>query len=137
MSINLSQKQKIKELAKKYNLELLLLFGSQVKDGKYLQKESDFDVAYLSTKNLDLMGEAKLICDLMPILKSEKVDLVNLKRAGPLLMQQVFEGHKILYCRDKELYHRYKIYAVRKYIEAKPLFDLQERAIKIFLEKHG
>lgn len=126
---------KIKEIAKKYNLDLILLFGSQVRK-KVLHKESDFDVAYLSKKDLDLMEEAKLICDLMPIFKSEKVDLVNLKRAGPLLMHQIFENHKILFCKDPKIYYRYKIYAERKYVEARPLFKLTEELIKGFLKKY-
>jgi len=69
-----SHKEKIKEIAKKYDLDLVLLFGSQVKDKKYLHQESDFDIAYLSKKDLNLMEEAQLICDLMPIFKSEKID---------------------------------------------------------------
>lgn len=137
MRLSSTQKQKIEELAKKYNLKLLLLFGSRVRDEKYLHKESDFDVAYLSKKDLDLMEEAKLICDLMPIFKSERVDLVNLKRANPLLMQQVFEKHKILYCQDPKIYALYQIYTMKRYIEAKPLFKLTEESIKYFIKQHG
>lgn len=130
-----SYNQKIKEIAKKYDLDLLLLFGSQVKDKKYLHQESDFDVAYLSKRNLDLMEEARLICDLMPIFGSERVDLANIKRAGPLLLKQIFEAHKVLFCRDLNIYYQYKIYAIRKYIEAKPLFELERRYINKTLKK--
>jgi len=129
--------QKIKKIAKKYNLDLLLLFGSQLGEKKYLHQESDFDIAYLSKKNLNLMKEAKLICDLIPIFKSDKVDLVNLRRAGPLLMKQIFENHKILYCSNPKIYYRYKIYAERKYTEAKSLFQLNEYLIKQFLKKYA
>ena len=74
---------KIKELAGKYHLSLVLLFGSRA-TGK-IHARSDFDVAYLSEKPLDLMDEARMLCDLMPIFRSDKIDLVNLKKAPPLL----------------------------------------------------
>lgn len=127
---------KIEELAKKYQLSLMVLFGSQVEQ-KYLHKESDFDIAYLSEKDLDLMEEAKLICDLMPIFGSDKVELVNLKKTGPLLMKQIFEKHNILHCKDSEIYHRYKIYALKRYIEAQPLFSLRNLLIKKFFQKYA
>lgn len=135
----LSRKEKnlLKKIANKYSLELILLFGSQVKDKKYLHKESDFDIAYLNKKSLNLMEEAKLICDLMVFFKSNRVDLVNLKKASPLLMQQVFENHKVLFCKDFKKYLKYKIYSLRRYIEAKPLFELTEKSIKNFLKTHG
>jgi len=130
-------KEKINKIAKKYDLDLILLFGSRLREKKYLQRESDFDIAYLSKKDLNLMEEAKLICDLMPIFKSDKVDLVNLKRANPLLMKQIFENHKVLFCRNLKIYYQYKIYAERRYAEAKPLFQLTEELIKSFLKKHA
>jgi len=129
--------KQINKIAEKYNLDLILLFGSQLREKKYLHRESDFDIAYLSKKNLNLMEEAKLICDLMPIFKSDKVDLANLRRAGPLLMKQIFENHKILYCSNPKIYYRYKIYAERKYIEAEPLFQLNRYLIKQFLKKYA
>lgn len=129
-------KPKIKELADKYNLSLVLIFGSQAKQ-KFLHKESDFDIAYLAEKYLDLMAEAKLVNDLMPIFESEKIDLTNLKRSGPLLMKQIFENHKIIFCRNLTQYYQYKIYSMKRYIEAKPIFELVDRQIKNFLKKYA
>ncbi|MBU3924655.1 nucleotidyltransferase domain-containing protein [Patescibacteria group bacterium] len=128
--------KRIKEIAEKYDLELVLLFGSRVK-GKFLHKESDFDVAYLSNKKLDLMEEARLIMELMPVFKSDKVDLVNIKLAHPLLLKQIFSNHEIIFCRNLSVYFQYKIYAERKYTEAEPLFRLRRVLIKNFLKKHA
>lgn len=129
-------KPKIEKLAKKYNLSLVILFGSRAEQ-KFLHKESDFDVAYLAKKDLDLMDESKLICDLMPVFGSDKIDLTNLKKAGPLLMKQIFSSHKILFCKDLTQYHQYKIYSMKKYIEDKSLFDLTRKQAKGFLEKYA
>lgn len=127
-------KKTIEEIAKKYSLELLLLFGSRI-SGK-LQKESDFDIAYLSKKELDLMGEAKLICDLMPLFQSEKIDLVNLKKASPLLLFAITqENCRILYQRNPIIFPALRAYAFKKYIETKPLYEEKFRRLKERLKK--
>jgi len=130
-------KEKIAKIAKKYGLELALLFGSRVRGKKYLHPESDFDVAYLAAKDLSLEEEAKLITDLMSVFGSEKVDLASVKRADPLLMKHIFEKHKILYCSDFAKYHQYQVYAERKFEEAAPLFELREYLFNKFLKKHA
>lgn len=130
-------KDQIEALAKKYGLELLLLFGSRAGKKEYLYQESDFDIAYLSRKNLSLEEEIKLDCDLMPIFKSDRVDLTNLKRANPLLMKQIFDKHQVVYCRNQEVYSTYQVYAIRKYIEAKPIFDLTSHLVNRFIKKHA
>src|SRR3990167_3629224 len=126
---------KIEELAGKYHLSLVLLFGSRA-TGK-IHARSDFDIAYLSKKPLDLMDEARLLCDLMPIFRSDKIDLVNLKKAPPLLMKHIFYSHQILFCADKAQYFGYQMYALRRYIEAKPLFDIRSLSVKKFLQIHA
>lgn len=133
---NKENSKKIKEIAEKYNLELLLLFGSRV-IGKALHKESDFDIAYLSSRKLDLTEEARFIIELMPIFKSDKVDLANISMAHPLLLKQIFANHKIIFCKNLSVYFQYKIYAERKYAEAKPLFQLRRVLIKNFLKKYA
>ncbi len=128
--------KKIKEIAEKYDLELLLLFGSRVK-GKVLHRESDFDLAYLSGRKLDLTEESRLIIELMPVFKSDKIDLANIKMAHPLLMKEIFTNHKIIFCKNLSVYFHYKVYAERKYSEAKPLFQLRRVLIGNFLKKHA
>ncbi len=121
--------KKLQEIAKKYNLKLLLLFGSRIGKKKFLHKESDFDVAYLSKKDLDLEEEAKLICGLMPIFESEKIDLVNLKKAPPFLFYSIFQNCRILYADDPLLFYYLRSYAFKKYIEAKPLYQKRSERI--------
>ena len=83
-------KKKIDETAKSYSLDLILLFGSRAEDeSKYIREDSDFDIAYLSQKSLNLMDEAKIAGELAKIFKSSNIDVVNIKRANPLLMTQI------------------------------------------------
>ena len=83
----ISPQKLIKKIAQKYNLELILLFGSRV-NGK-ISKESDFDIAYLSKRELNMEEEVGLNCDLMRIFQSDMVDLTNVRRANPLLLKKI------------------------------------------------
>lgn len=120
---DIKTKSKINELAQKYSLSLLLLFGSRAKGNE--RADSDFDIAYLSERKLDLMEEAKMICDLIEIFKSDKVDLTNIEKAPPLLMKHIFDDNKILFCADEKIYDTYRSYSLKRYMEAKPLFNLK------------
>lgn len=131
----INNQEKFEKIAKKYRLGLILLFGSMA-EKKFLHKESDFDIAYLAEKSLNLAEEMQLIRDLSVVFKSENIDLVNLKIAGPLLAHQIFKNHEILFCGNPIVYHKYRIYAERKYEEAKPLFKLQRELIKKFLAQN-
>lgn len=133
--MNLSEKQKkrIEEISQKNSLALLLLFGSQVTGQTH--KESDFDVAYLAQKPLDFRQEGQLIVDLMPVFKSDKVDLSNIKKAPPLLLKHIFDNNIILFCPDQSVYNEYEIYALKTYFEAQPLFQLREDLIKNYFNQ--
>ena len=134
--IKIKQRQLINRIVQKYSLELILFFGSRI-SGK-IHKESDFDIAYLSKKDLKLTEEAQLICDLMPIFKSEKIDLVNLKKASPFLLFAITNDCQVLYEKDSLLFPSLRVYAFKQYIETKFLYEekfkrLQERIKKIKL----
>ncbi|HEX9722318.1 MAG TPA: nucleotidyltransferase domain-containing protein [Candidatus Paceibacterota bacterium] len=134
MEIIEKQKSKLEKVAQKYQLELVLLFGSQV-TGK-THKESDYDVAYLGQRKLSFEEQLRLDVDLMPVFGSDRVDIVDIRKANPLLLKQIFANHQILLCKDKKRYYLSKIYAAKKYREALPLFLLEELAVKRFIAKH-
>lgn len=111
----------LKKIAQEYSLELLLLFGSRI--SKKLHKESDFDVAYLSKIDLDLAAESKMIVDLARIFKSENIDLVNLKKATPLLLFAITNDCKVLYEKNHLIFSALRAYGFKKYIETKPFYE--------------
>ncbi|MEK7482421.1 MAG: nucleotidyltransferase domain-containing protein [Patescibacteria group bacterium] len=117
------------QIAQKYSLRLILLFGSRV-DAKQLHKESDFDVAYLSKKRLAIMEEARMATEMAPYFHSDNIDLVNLKNASPLLYYAVFDKCKVLYQEDELLFPTLRIYALRKFIETQPLYELKHQRLK-------
>lgn len=126
--------KKIKEIAGKYGLDLVLLFGSQASGKTHFA--SDFDVAVLAKKPIPLEKELKIQYEFVKIFKTDNVDVVDVRTASPLLLYQIFcKPHKILFCDDLQIYFRYKIYAMKSYIEAKPLFILTEKHIDNFLRE--
>jgi len=126
----------IAKIAAKYDLRLLLLFGSQV-DGKNLHCESDFDVAYLSRRKLDLMEEARMMTEMAPYFHSDNIDLVNLKNAPPLLYYAVFDKCKVLFAEDELLFPTLRIYAFRKFVEMQPIYELQHQRLRDYAKQIG
>lgn len=126
--------KKIKEIAEKYGLKLVLLFGSQASGKTHFA--SDIDIAVLAKKPIPLEKELEIQYKFVKIFKTDNVDIVDVRTASPLLLYQIFcKPHKILFCGDLQIYFRYKIYAMKRYIEAKPLFILREKFINNFLNK--
>ncbi len=127
MNLTDNQIKKIERIARDYNLKFVLLFGSRTSD--FLHAESDFDIAYLSTNSLTFDDEYHFNYELTKVFGSDRVDTVDLKKAGPLLMHQIFENHQVLYCADRTAYYRYRIYAIKRFIEAKPIFKFRDQLI--------
>ena len=125
MEILDKQKQKIQEVAKKYGLKLILLFGSQV-TGK-IHKESDFDIAYLPKKNLSYDDKIDINFQFTLIFPQERyrVDTVNIKKVKPLLLYGIFRKCQVLYAQDDLIFPTYRVYAFRKYMEIKPFLEKQ------------
>lgn len=128
MNLSETQKYHITKIAQKYNLELILLFGSRVE--KKIHKESDYDVAYLSKSQLDLMEEAQLIVDLAPIFQSENIDLVNLKKASPLLFYAITRNCQVIYEKKPLTFASLRVYAFKKYVETKPLYEAKFKRLQ-------
>jgi len=130
MELSQKQKQKIEEVAKKYRLKLVLLFGSRV-EGK-IHKESDYDVAYLPSKKLSFDDEVKINYYFTIIFPQERfrVDTVDLRKASPLFLAMIFKKCQVLFQEDNLIFPTYKIYAYKKYIEAKPSYEKRFKKLR-------
>ncbi len=136
--INIDElKPKIHTLAEKYGLSLVLLFGSQA-TGK-THKESDVDIAFIADQKLDFMDQAKLNTELSEMFRNERVDIVNMKTASPLLLKHTVKAAHILYERTPHVFDSMYAYALKIYEESKPLFDLRRHYLdyKISQYRHA
>jgi len=127
----------IDEIAKKYNLRLLIQFGSSVR-GK-THRESDVDFAYLAVRPLSLEEEGKLILDLARALSIPiaKIDLSSLHRAkNPLFLFELFKNATPLYVENTTIFDKYKLYSINIYFETQRYRKLSDTFLKNRVESH-
>lgn len=127
MKISSQQKNKISQITQKYNLEMILLFGSQVNGQTNF--DSDFDIAYLPKKKLGGKQKINLNCDFIDVFHNDKIDMVNVQGANPLLKYEISQNSQLLFG-DEIDYLNFKGRAYRQYIDAQPLFELQHILVK-------
>ena len=125
-------KEQIKEISDKYNLKLVLLFGSQA-SGRRIHKESDIDIAFLPVKKLSPEEEYFLNYDLTNIFRTDKIDTVNLKNTPPLLMKEIIDNCQIIYESEPMVFDYFDAYVRQRYREAAPLFKLHRESIRRFV----
>ena len=73
-------------------LELLLLFGSRARDDSHAR--SDWDLAYLGGSSFD---STELLARAMEMLGTDRVDLVDLRRASGLLRYRAARDGQLLF----------------------------------------
>lgn len=125
-------KEKLTPLFTEEGLQLVLLFGSVV-SGR-ARKESDIDLAFLYDEPLDILN---LTNQAIRLLHTDKVDVIDLRTASPLLKFSVATQSRILYERSPGLFNSFYSLAFRRYIDTKKMREGQEKSIKSFLEEKG
>lgn len=125
-------KQAMPRFAKKHNLSLVLLFGSQA-SGK-THPRSDTDIAFLAEKKMSLGEIAKMAFELSQEIKMGNIEMVQLNGAQPFLLKQVAQKSVLLYEKEPSLFAQFKIYAIKRFMEAKKLFDMRKESLNKFLQ---
>lgn len=132
IEINETKKEMLAKLAKEFDLELLILFGSQV-TGK-THAESDFDIGFISNKELDIREETMLGSGMMPILiiRDERlINLVNLKILRPLFLYSMTQKAIVLYEAKENTFFSLQAYAYKLYIDMMPIYNYKlDRMLK-------
>jgi predicted nucleotidyltransferase len=113
------------------DVELVVLFGSTVAGRQ--SPRSDVDVAVRCDGAADVDA---LFHMLAPRLGSDRLDLVDLRRASPLLMMEVARAGHVVYERQPGVYRQFQSLASRRYCDTAKLRRAQRRAIHVFLERH-
>ena len=128
MVMNLKiNKGKIKEIAQKYNLEMVLLFGSQV-NGR-TKPDSDIYIAYSAQKLLSTDEKIGLNNELCDLFHKDIVDQVDIRNANPLLLHEISTNSQLLFGKEID-YIKFRTRAFRVFIDSESLFKLKESLIK-------
>ena len=111
------------------DVQLVVLFGSVARGGAHLR--SDVDVAVLCDGPADLDA---LFMAFAPVFRTDRVDLVDLRRAGPVLAFQVARSGLLLFERAPARFREFQSLASRRFADTRKLRDAQARAIGVFLQ---
>lgn len=128
-------KNKIAEVAKRHNLALVVLFGSQATG--HAHKKSDVDIGYVASREIDYRENYAITVELARVFKNPDVELVDIFNTAPDFKKQVADTGVVLYEADKSIFDSFKVHAFRIYIETKPLRVLRATAIKKFIASHA
>lgn len=84
------------KLAKKYNLDLIILFGSHA-SGK-VKPDSDVDIAFKGNEPLSFDDEQDLFGELVKLFERDDIDMVNLNtHSDIILLYEIFTAGKVLF----------------------------------------
>lgn len=130
-----ADEEKLRALCQEYGIDLVILFGSQAKG--YAREESDYDVGVLKGEGL-IEAEAflDLAYQLSRALGMGNLDLVDLRRASPLLQHEAARSGKVLYQAQPGLFPLFRVLAFKRYQDARyDLYRLDPLYIERSLER--
>jgi predicted nucleotidyltransferase len=125
-------KDKLAPLLAEEDLEIVLLFGSAA-SGR-MHKRSDLDLAFLFEKPVDILSLTNRV---IRLLHTDSVDVVDLRRASPLLRYSAAKNGRLLYEKREGLFNSFYSLASRMYIDTKKLRDAQKVGIAQYLRARG
>lgn len=123
----------LKDIAKKHNLSLILLHGSQV-TGKTHSK-SDTDIAVMP-KNISDFNVFDTYVDFSEYFKSDNIDLVDLSKANPLLLMSIARKNKLLLGSNADL-GSFSLKAFHKYSDYLPYLKMESDFVKKTLNSYA
>lgn len=115
----------VRELAARFNLKLLVYFGSFLTAN--FRPHSDIDIAFLADRPLSSMEKWDLCKELIIFHRKSEIDLVDLQTAEPILRYVVANEGKLLFEREEGLFDRYALFYIKRFYELRPLIREQMR----------
>ncbi|MEW6001351.1 MAG: nucleotidyltransferase domain-containing protein [Nitrospirota bacterium] len=123
-------RNKLAPLFENEGLQLVVLFGSAVSER--IHKQSDIDIALLFDRPIDIFS---LTNKVIRLLRTNNIDVIDLRYASPLLKFIIAKSGRLLYEREQGIFNEFYSLAFRRYVDTKKLRDAQETAIKHFLKR--
>jgi len=113
---------------------LIIAFGSQITG--HANANSDFDFAVLEKKPLTLSKKMRLFDYLAKKLKinEDKIDIVDLNTASPLLCYEVAQKGKLVEGNDFD-FIRFKVRAWKVYLDTAKFRRLGEQVIREYVKR--
>lgn len=104
--------------ARTRGLSLLVLHGSRGRGDAH--ERSDWDFAYQGEASFD---PDVLLAELATLLRADRIDLVDLERAGALLRHRVARDGVCLFERRQRAFERFQVEAVTTWCDLAPVLE--------------
>jgi len=132
MKLSKTQQKKIKEIAEKNQLDLVLLFGSVVTGKLHPRSDIDIAVRFKDTPSIDYKKIGDVHFDLQEAFDEAEVDIVVLNFADPLLLKRIMDDAQLIFGTSRQ-YADLKILAFKKYVDHQKYFQMERKFVKRFL----
>lgn len=128
-------KKIIQDLAKKYRIKVVMIFGSVAR--KKTQNKSDIDLAILADDDFYKNYFSDFSYDLLRAEEAEKreIDVVPIGNHNPILLFNIFNDGVLIYAEDKEEYQRLRGWARFSYEDNRRFFFGREKLLQKRLEE--
>ena len=132
--------EQIKNVGRKYDLDFILLYGSQAK-GQSITKETDVDLAIFKKSGVKSAEYLSIYLELNRLFGGQNLDLKTLAGVDPLLRFQIIKDGILLYVKNPTFYHEFYSFAYKDYHDSQSLFNLeklmQEKRQQFLENKYG
>lgn len=130
--IGLPEKE-LKKLCQEYNIQLMIIFGSFIKDG--FNSRSDIDLA-ITAGNIGLITKNRLqILDtLADLFSHRRIDLILLNHAEPLIKYSIARAGRLIYEEKQGLFNAFRVRAVSEHNDAQKFYELDKEYINNYLK---
>ena len=127
MILTTTQKYQLNQIRQSHRLSLLLLCGSQI--GTQVHPNSDTDIAILRQPGVLELDSLKLINQLHLVFHTEKIDLIDITHADPLLLHSITTNSILLSGRLHEL-ELLQLKAFHLYNDYQPYLKLEREFVQ-------
>jgi uncharacterized protein YutE (UPF0331/DUF86 family)/predicted nucleotidyltransferase len=122
-------------ICRRQAVRLLVAFGSAVRDQRH--PDSDLDLAVcMATANGAPQALIRFEVALRPLFPGERLDIVLLNRASPLLQFQVALHGSVLFEAASGVFHSFQVLAAKRHTDVAHLRRLDRVCVDRFLRRH-
>ena len=133
MKITKNAQKQINKIGQQYHLKLALIYGSFAKGKNH--RDSDLDIAVFFAKIVLVEKRKELTAEIedelaRAVKMPEKVDVVCLNDAPPLMEREVVYNGRLIFCQDESAKAHYEAGAMGRWLDWKWHEDKLTQAIK-------
>lgn len=127
-------RRQIVDICRKHEVRFLALFGSRALGA---EKARDVDLAASFGRQISAREELVFFCEMVRALATDRLDLVVLDKADPVLLKEVAIHGKPLYEKQPGAFDEFIMNAIAEYQDTKENRRIAGKLVDEFLREHG